>query len=285
MPAAAKGDGRATAQPEDLAFLIDDLKIPFHAKGSVAKDCYFGARHEFLRLSDCKASSAITITRDTKKDKKVAERLRSVRRGIRKKQGKVPTPKRKGVSHRMQDYGGSVSRHGRIDFCRPRQDAAAKIQNLAEARLPHEIDGLCGTLSGAAVRHDLVGRIEFVDPARQFPDRNEVTFQIANLVFVGFADVENEELIALIEALLQFPRGNFGHIQIHIRNFFATDAAELVVVDELMNCRVRPAHGAVGILAQLQFAKLRSQRVEQEQPADQRFAAPDEQLDGLHRLQ
>lgn len=88
MPAAAKGDGRATAQSEDLAFLIDDLKIPFHAKGSVAKDGYFGARHEFLRLRDCAASSAITITRDTKKDKNVAERLGSVRRGILKNKAK-----------------------------------------------------------------------------------------------------------------------------------------------------------------------------------------------------
>ena len=43
MPAAAKSDGRAAAQPEDLAFLIDDLKIPFHAKRSVANDGYFGA--------------------------------------------------------------------------------------------------------------------------------------------------------------------------------------------------------------------------------------------------
>ena len=84
MPAAAKGDGRAAAQPEDLAFLIDDLKIPFHAKRSVANDGYFGAGHEFLRLSDCEASSSITITRDTKKDKKVAERLRSIRRSILK---------------------------------------------------------------------------------------------------------------------------------------------------------------------------------------------------------
>jgi hypothetical protein len=88
MPAAAKGDGRAAAQPEDLAFLIDDLKIPFHAKGSVAKDGYFGARHEFLRLHDCEASSAITITRDTKKDKKAAERLRGVRCGVLKNKAK-----------------------------------------------------------------------------------------------------------------------------------------------------------------------------------------------------
>ena len=88
MPAAAKGDGRAAAQPEDLAFLIDDLKIPFHSKRSVAKDGYFGARHEFLRLSACEASSSITITTDTKKDKKVAERLRSVRRSILKNKAK-----------------------------------------------------------------------------------------------------------------------------------------------------------------------------------------------------
>jgi hypothetical protein len=89
MPAAAKGDGRAAAQPEDLAFLIDNLKIPFHAKRSVANDGYFGAGHEFLRLSDCEASSSITITRDTKKDKKVAERLRSVWRPILKNKAKA----------------------------------------------------------------------------------------------------------------------------------------------------------------------------------------------------
>ena len=88
MPAAAKGDGRAATQPEDLALLIDELKIPFHAKRSVAKDSYFGARHKFLRLSDCEAKSSITITRDTKKDKKVAERLRRVRRGILKNKAK-----------------------------------------------------------------------------------------------------------------------------------------------------------------------------------------------------
>jgi hypothetical protein len=96
MPAAAKGDGRAAAQPEDLAFLIDDLKIPFHANRSVAKDGYFGARHEFLRLSECDARSSITITRDTRKDKKVAERLRSVGRGILKTKARSSPVKGKG---------------------------------------------------------------------------------------------------------------------------------------------------------------------------------------------
>jgi len=49
MPAAAERDGRAAAEPEDLALLIDDLKIPLHAKRSVAEDGYFSTGHEFLR--------------------------------------------------------------------------------------------------------------------------------------------------------------------------------------------------------------------------------------------
>ena len=49
MSTAAKGDGGAAAQPEDLALLIDDLKIPLHAKRSVAEDGYFSTGHEFLR--------------------------------------------------------------------------------------------------------------------------------------------------------------------------------------------------------------------------------------------
>jgi hypothetical protein len=49
MPAATKGDSCATAQPEDLALLIGDLKIPLDTKRSVAEDGYFGTCHEILR--------------------------------------------------------------------------------------------------------------------------------------------------------------------------------------------------------------------------------------------
>lgn len=49
MPAAAKGDGGAAAEAKRLALLINNLKITFYAKGSVAENGYFGTRHEFLR--------------------------------------------------------------------------------------------------------------------------------------------------------------------------------------------------------------------------------------------
>ena len=42
MPAAAKGDAGAPAQPESLAFLIHNLKITFDAKRSVVENRYFG---------------------------------------------------------------------------------------------------------------------------------------------------------------------------------------------------------------------------------------------------
>lgn len=49
MPTAAKGNGGAAAEAKYLALLIDNLKVPFHAKRSVAENGYFGTRHEFLR--------------------------------------------------------------------------------------------------------------------------------------------------------------------------------------------------------------------------------------------
>ena len=49
MPAAAKGNGGPASQPEDLALLIDNLKIPLDAKRSVAEDSHLSTRHEFLR--------------------------------------------------------------------------------------------------------------------------------------------------------------------------------------------------------------------------------------------
>ena len=62
------------------------------------------------------------------------------------------------------------------------------------------------------------------------------------------------------------------------------DAAELVVVDQLGDGRMRAADRAVGILAQLQRAEVHAQRVDQQQAADQRLADAEDQLDDLGRL-
>ena len=63
------------------------------------------------------------------------------------------------------------------------------------------------------------------------------------------------------------------------------DAAELLVVDQLPLRRVFRADRALGVLAELELAELHLQRVEQQQPADQRVADPDDQLDDLVGLE
>src|SRR2546422_9546248 len=62
------------------------------------------------------------------------------------------------------------------------------------------------------------------------------------------------------------------------------DAAERLVVDQLGDRRVAAAHRAIWVFLELQLAELELERVEQQQPADQRLAGTDDQLDRLHRL-
>ena len=56
------------------------------------------------------------------------------------------------------------------------------------------------------------------------------------------------------------------------------DAAELLVINQLGDRRVCPAHRAVEIFSQLQLAEPHPQRVVNEEPPDQRFANPHNQL-------
>src|SRR5207302_2503068 len=62
------------------------------------------------------------------------------------------------------------------------------------------------------------------------------------------------------------------------------NAAELFVVDEVRDCRVRAAHRAVRVFFQLELTELHPQRVEDQKPADQRLANLQNELDRFHRL-
>src|SRR5215475_6643392 len=97
-------------------------------------------------------------------------------------------------------------------------------------------------------------------------------------------NVENEEIIATIEARLQFPRRYFRNLDIRHRGFFAADTAEFVVVDEFGDGRICAADRAVRILTQLQFAELHGKCVEKQQTAYEAISAADDELDRLHGL-
>jgi len=66
---------------------------------------------------------------------------------------------------------------------------------------------------------------------------------------LGFAHIQDEEIVAAVQALLQFARRDFGNLQIALGLLFAADTAEFVVVDQLVNSAIRAAHRAAVIFA------------------------------------
>src|SRR5205823_6149645 len=69
------------------------------------------------------------------------------------------------------------------------------------------------------------------------------------------------------------------------RRILATDAAELLVVDELLDSWIVAADGALGISADLEFLKTHLQGVVENQSADQRRTLSQDQLDRFGRLE
>src|SRR6267154_3417451 len=123
-----------------------------------------------------------------------------------------------------------------------------------------------------------------MDAPRKFPEREEMSLQIADLVFVRLADIENEKIIPAVAAGFEFARSNFRHLHGGAGNFFAAHATEFVVIDQLGDRAMRTAHRAIWIFAQLEFAEFHSESVKQEQASYEIIPAAKNQLDGFRCL-
>src|SRR5438270_75179 len=97
--------------------------------------------------------------------------------------------------------------------------------------------------------------------------------KIANLKLVWLPDIENEEIVATIQARFQIAWRDFRHLEVRAASFFAADAAEFVIVDQIVNGAMLSAHRAAGVLAQLEFAEFHCQGVEKQQAACEAVAA------------
>src|SRR5258705_111322 len=78
----------------------------------------------------------------------------------------------------------------------PREDAARQVRTFAETGLPQEGDRVCGAHATAAMRYDLPRTIQLVDSRGQIAQRDQMALQIADLVFVRLAHVQNENVVA-----------------------------------------------------------------------------------------
>src|SRR6266849_8163206 len=136
---------------------------------------------------------------------------------------------------RMRIIAGSapsVFRQRGVHFIRPGEDAALEVPDLAEAGLAQELDGLGRALSAAAVRDDFARAVELVRASRQLSQRDQMAAEVADLILVRLADVEDEDLLAAVQTRLQLAGGDFRHLRGRRRSLLAADAAELFVVDQ-----------------------------------------------------
>jgi hypothetical protein len=87
----------------------------------------------------------------------------------------------------------SILRHLRIYPICPGENASCKVVHLPETCLAQKGDGFAAAHAGAAMGHDLAAGIEFVDTLWQIAQGDEVSADVADLVFVRLAHVKDED--------------------------------------------------------------------------------------------
>ena len=175
-----------------------------------------------------------------------------------------------------------------VDLVRPVQDAPLQVLHVRVALLPQERRRLRAAAAHLAVHDDFLVARNLVHPLRHFAERNERRPRdLPNLVLVGLAHVEQEEVFLRVDLPLELGHVRLGFvvrsIHRHLRRC-GRDAAELFVVNQRGHGRMRAAHRAIRIFLQLELAEFHPQRVVNQEPADERLADAHDQLDRFGRL-
>src|ERR1700733_6697340 len=94
---------------------------------------------------------------------------------------------------------------------------------------------------------------------------------ITDLILVRLAHVEDKKIIARVQTALKFFYLHFRNASFHcflLALFFTADSEKLVVVYLFFDGAMRSAGRAIGILTQLELAKLHTQRVDEQQSSN-----------------
>src|SRR5205814_7141106 len=93
----------------------------------------------------------------------------------------------------------SILRHLRIDAIRPSLNSAGQVMHLAESGLTQEIHRFRAAHARAAVSHDLAAGVEFMNTLRKITQRNQMSANVAYLIFVRLADVQDKDVFSRIQ--------------------------------------------------------------------------------------
>src|SRR5229473_5781054 len=86
----------------------------------------------------------------------------------------------------------SILWHFRIYAVGPGQDPAGQVVNFLESGLAEEVHRFGAAHAGAAMGHDLLAGVQFVHPFGQVAERNQMSADVADLIFVRLAHIEDE---------------------------------------------------------------------------------------------
>src|ERR1700687_598201 len=81
----------------------------------------------------------------------------------------------------------SIFRHFGIDAIRPCQNSAGELVHFFESGLAQKLYCLGTAHAGPAVRHNFLAGIQFIDALGQIAQRDQMSADIADLVFVRLA--------------------------------------------------------------------------------------------------
>src|ERR1700682_4021074 len=92
-----------------------------------------------------------------------------------------------------------------------------------------------------------------------------------------FAHVQDEQVVATVLPRLQILRRNFRNTVRHRGSLLTANPAELFIVNQLRDRPIVAAKRASGVFAKLQFPETHAERVEQQQPPDERLSGAEKQ--------
>ena len=87
------------------------------------------------------------------------------------------------------------------------------------------------------MRDDLARAIQLIHPPREVAEWDEMSADVADLILMRLAHVENVKIVAAIEAGLKIARRNFRNGCLRRGRFLAAYSAKLSIVNQLRDAR------------------------------------------------
>src|SRR5579863_337175 len=124
--------------------------------------------------------------------------------------------------------------------------------HLFESCLLQEIHRLGATHTGPAMSDDLTAGIELIYTPRQIAQRNQVSPDVTDLIFVRFAHIEHEDVFVRVQTTFQLFnldfRNSAGH-RLLLAFFLTPNPAKLIVVYQFCDGAMAAASRTVRVLA------------------------------------